>query len=242
MRRLLGLALLVGWAGPVGAGERDDAQAVVDRALKAHGGADGLARAAVGSRTCTVTLTAGGKSTTYAFEQTFSLPDKVRNVATAEGKPPIIVALNGDSAWMSTGGPAVDGGKDYQQELSEEAYVVWLSTLAPLAKSGFDLSLLPEIKVNDKPAVGVKAARKGRPEVSLYFDKASGLLVKVDRKAREAGLPVQKEYYYSDFKTFDGLTLPTRETVWIEGKKFNEASKVTWKFLKSVSDDTFRKP
>jgi hypothetical protein len=241
---ILGLALVGAAvaAGPARAGDREEAQAVIERAVKAHGGAEGLSRAAVATRSSTVALTAGAKAMTYGFEQTFQLPDKVRNVASSDGKTVVIMVLNGDAAWQSTGGPPSDTGKDYHQELREEAYVIWLSTLAPLMKGAFDLAPLPEIKVGDKPAVGVKVKRKDYPDVALYFDKASGLLVKADRKGREAGLLVRKEYYYKEHKAFDGVTLPTREEVWIEGRKFNDATGVTWKFLKSVNDDVFRKP
>lgn len=53
---------------------------------------------------------------------------------------------------------------------------------------------------------------------------------------------MRKEYFYSDHKDFDGLKLPTREIVFIEGSKSTDASGSTYKFLKSVDDELFRRP
>lgn len=78
--------------------------------------------------------------------------------------------------------------------------------------------------------------------MTLYFDKKTNLLVKIGRKAREAGVRVRKEYYYSDYKDFDDLKLPTHEIVSIQGNKYTDASGSTYKFLRSVDEDLYRRP
>src|SRR5262249_25113206 len=128
------------------------------------------------------------------------------------------------------------------EELREEAYVQWLATLVPLKKDPFELAPVPEIKVDGKPAGGVKVSSKGHGDVKLYFDKASGLLVKIERPAREAGLQVDKEYVYSDHKTFDGVKLPTRSVELLNGKKFTQLSSAAYKFLDKPDASAFDKP
>ena len=48
MRMILAAAMTCGWlfvtTAPVSAGDREDALAIIDRAVKAHGGADALAK------------------------------------------------------------------------------------------------------------------------------------------------------------------------------------------------------
>src|SRR5205807_2410640 len=53
------------------------------------------------------------------------------------------------------------------------------SGLAPLLRDRqFTLAALPEAAVEGRPAVGVKASYPGQPDVSLWFDKETHLLVK----------------------------------------------------------------
>ena len=49
----------------------------------------------------------------------------------------------------------------------------------------FELSPMGETKIEDRPARGVRVVMKGQPDVSLFFAKDSGLLVKVDRRGQD---------------------------------------------------------
>ena len=54
-----------------------------------------------------------------------------------------------------------------------------LRLLAPLVKDpGFKLDTVPDKDVDGKPAAGVKVVRDGKPTITLYFDKGTGLLAK----------------------------------------------------------------
>src|SRR5262249_31340150 len=65
-----------------------------------------------------------------------------------------------------------------------------VTTLVPLLEDpGFTLTALGEAKVEGRAALGVKVAFKGRPDLSLYFDQESGLLVKYDYRLQGAGGP-----------------------------------------------------
>src|SRR5262249_43908858 len=160
-----------------------DAKAVVERAIKAHGGADALTKAQTLVRNGTGSMTQFGQTVPFTDEGTWSLPDRLRVAAELDKKFKLTIVLNGDKGWQSVGGPAVELSAERLGELREEAYVLWLTTLTPLTKSEYTLTPLAEIKVNGDPAVGVLAKTKGRPDVKLYFDKKSDLLVKVERRA-----------------------------------------------------------
>ena len=41
---------------------------------------------------------------------------------------------------------------------------------------GLHFKLLPESKIKDKTALGIKVNKEGKPDVDLYFDKATGSL------------------------------------------------------------------
>src|SRR5262249_37997133 len=129
------------------------------------------------------------------------------------------------------------------EELHEESYVIWLSSLLPFAKdTRFSLTLLPDAMGDGRPAACIKVAHKGYPDVKLYFDKQSALLVKSARHAKEAGLAIDKEYVYSAHRAFEGVQLPTKYVELVNGKKFVEVPEISYKFLTPVDEGTFARP
>jgi hypothetical protein len=128
-------------------------------------------------------------------------------------------------------------------ELQGGASLLWLSTLLPLrTEAGFEVLPLAESKVLDRPAAGIKVARKGQADVSLYFDKATHLLVKMQRKTTEADQPMEQEYLYGDHKGFEGVRLPTRITEMRNGKRYTEQTGVSYQFVRSPDESAFTKP
>src|SRR5262249_44507315 len=105
-----------------------------------------------------------------------------------------------------------------------------------------DLATAPEIKVNGEAASGIKVASKGHPELKLYFDKRSGLLVKAEHKGKEAGLDVIKEYVFIGHKEFEGVKLPTKWLVMTNGKRVAEWAVTSYKFPDKIDATVFGKP
>ena len=82
------------------------------------------------------------------------------------------------------------------------------STLAPLMKEkGYKLAHLGESKIKEKTALGIKVSYEGQPDMNLYFDKHSGLLIKTRQQFFDSdeNREVVHELYYSEFKAFDPL-------------------------------------
>jgi hypothetical protein len=241
---VLGLvfALTTGSAPCVRAADRAAALAVIEKAVKAQGGADGLTRAAVAGREGKGTVSVPGSEATFTTEEVYNLPMQSR-VKIDGNKIRIVQVLNGDRGWkLSAGGGAIEMDRASLTWTQEEAYVWWLATLAPLLKDGFELDVLPATKVNGRPASGVKVTARDRPDVSLYFDTESGLLVKIARRAKEAGVPVDKEYSYSDYKDVDGVKVPGKEVIHINGRKFSEVQYSDYKFLRKPDESAFARP
>jgi hypothetical protein len=250
MRQVAGLMLAAGllWAGPATcyAGEREDALALIEAALKAHGGEEKMARTASSVRKDTGLLSAYGKDVPLADELTLSLPDRSHmavEVGTDARKARIIEVLNGDKGWRDNGATTTDLPKERVEELRENCFMLWVGTLVPLKKdSAFQFALLPEEKVNGQPAAGIKVSHKDHPDCKLYFDKKTGLLVKMTWHGKESGIEVDKDYYYSEHKDFDGVKFPTRITEMLNGKKFVDLAVESYKFLPQVDDSLFAKP
>ena len=183
-----------------------------------------------------------GQSLPFTSEVTRSLPDRVRLAILLDKKFPLVTVLNGDKGWQQSGGATGELSPERVQELREEAYVWWLTTLVPLRQDPFTLTPLPDAKVGDQAAAVVRVSSPGHPDAKLFFDKRSGPLLKIERRASETGVLVDKEYLYADFKEFDGVTLPTKESVLINGKKWTETTLSSCKFPREVDKDAFTRP
>ncbi|MSR53541.1 MAG: hypothetical protein EXS09_09675 [Gemmataceae bacterium] len=69
-----------------------------------------------------------------------------------------------------------------------------------------------QAKVDDKEAVGVRVSRKGRPDINLNFDKKTGLVIKSERRTKDAmtGEEFTAESIFSDHKAFQGVMWATK--------------------------------
>jgi hypothetical protein len=242
MRYLLPCLALAASATPLRAGEREDALALIDKAVKAHGGEDALKKARTAQRNGSGTLNQGDRLAPFVEESVFSLPERARMTLEVGGRQQRMV-VTPDKAWQQQGGgPPADVDRETAESAREELYVQWLTTLLPLRQDGVTLALAADDQVSGRPAAVVKVSSKGRPDVRLFFDKQSGLLVKAERRARQAGLPVDKGYIFAEHKAFDGALLPTRYAETINGRRFIEMTALTWKLLPRVDDALFARP
>jgi hypothetical protein len=99
--------------------------------------------------------------------------------------------------------------------------------------------------VADKPAVGVKVSHKDHQDVNLYFDKDSGLLVKMEHKTKaqeEGNKEVTQEDIYSDYQDIGGAKIPMKLTILRDGKKYVEGEASEVKAVDKHDEKTFAKP
>jgi hypothetical protein len=244
MRHFMGIVVAAAWlAAPasVQADDRDKALEVIEKAIKAHGGADALNKAQIRSRTGEGIFSLGGE-TRFTTEETVDLPDRCRVVLEPQ-RVRIILVLNGNQGWNQPGGMTQELSKEELKLRKEELYVWWLMNLTPLRKDEFQLKPLAGAKVNGEDASVILVSRKDSPDVRLFFDNKSGLLVKIARRATEAGVSVTKEYFYSDHKEFDGVKMPTKEAIILNGNtKYSEVKFNNYKVLSRVEDKLFERP
>jgi hypothetical protein len=238
---LITTVLLLAAAWPCRANDKDS-NALLDKAIKAHGGEAKLARASLCKRSENGVLFRTDGDVKFTAESLRHLPNQVRLKLSVGKTAQFLHVINGDKGWVQAGGPTEPLIKGRLQELREEAYVWWLTTLTPLKKSAFTLTALPEIKIDGEPAVGFKVAHKGYLDANLYFLKRNHLLVQISRRAPEAGIQVNKVYTYSGFKDFDGAKLPTKELLSLNGKKWQEIAVKEYKFLTKADPKSFARP
>jgi hypothetical protein len=205
---LLGL-LLVGLL-PGQARSDDEPRAVIERATKAMGGEAKLAQLqAVQSKIKGTLHAAGGfPFTADTFSQA---PDQFRHAMLYDRGGILNTqtqVYTGDNLWIRVNDRLMDLDADLIDALKKGRYAERLTTLALLKDKSYQLSAAAEAQVDGRPATGIKVTAKGRPDVALYFDKASGLLVKtahrqLDPSSRQE---VLQESFYSDYREPDMIT------------------------------------
>jgi hypothetical protein len=120
-------------------------------------------------------------------------------------------------------------------------------SLLPLKKDkDYKLSLIGDVKLGDRAAVGVRIAKKGHRDVSLFFDKAKGHLVKSEFVIKDIKGGGNKEMMqatlYYDYKEFQGTRRPTRLVIERDGKKFADTQLTEIQLLEKLDDGTFDRP
>jgi hypothetical protein len=88
-------------------------------------------------------------------------------------------------------------------EMKQSDYVDYLAGLVPLLDDKLlELSVLPDAKVQGRPAAGILVKAKGQPEVRLLFDRDTGLLKKAEYRGADATKKkeVFREQYFSDYR------------------------------------------
>lgn len=242
------LLLLLSAAMPAAADD-DSPRAIVERAIKAHGGQERLDKLKTDRVTFKGTILVNEKEATLTGETTVNMPSQCRSVTkiTVGMKTNTVVQiLNGNDVIVTVDGqPQKTVPESAIAEMRDTLHLDHIVRLAPLVSDKnktFQLAALDDSKVNDKPAAGVKVSTKGRADVKMYFDKDSGLLVKTEHVVEEGGKKVKQEEFFSEFKDVEGYKRPTRTTIYRDGKKVSEVEEVEVKYLDKVDETLFTKP
>jgi hypothetical protein len=243
----LGLAAVIAAAGVAAAEEK--AEAVLKKAIEAHGGADALNKYKASKVTMKGEVSVAGNDTEFTGDVAFALPDKLRmslNLEVMGMKVSVVQVANGDKVKRTvkvgdTVVPAEDDGKDEIRFAVVGRQVQMLTPLLDASK--FAIKAADDSDVNGKKAAVVVVTPKAIDrEIKLYFDKDSGLLIKSGHKGRGPGptpMEVYQESYFSDFKKVSGIQVATKVVQHHDGKKFLTGTTSDHEFLEKLDDKEF---
>jgi hypothetical protein len=247
MRTYLIASLVGGLLLTAGARADDAAKAVIAKAIKAHGGEEAQTKykASQTKAKGKIELLGGLE---FTQESSYMLPDKFKEVVDMEvmGQQVHVVSIfNGDKVSIEANGQDVPVEDKVKDALKDTIYSMKVGRLVPLIKEkGFELTSLGEVKVNDKPAAGVLIKSKGHKDISLFFDKKTGLLAKVEHRTVDpmSGNEITEERIITEYSKTDGVPTPKKVTVKHDGNKYMEAEIVETKRLEKLEDSEFAKP
>jgi hypothetical protein len=156
----------------------------------------------------------------------------------------LIVVDDGKQAWERMGEMVREMPKEKLKEFRHNVYVMQLMHLLPLTDKAYTLTLAGEAKVNERPAVAIKVAAKGHRDVTLFFDKENGLLVKSSTRVTSEFTmkEVTQEVYPLDYKEKDGRKYFNKMVIKQNGKPFLEEEFSDQKRSEKLDAKTFEKP
>jgi hypothetical protein len=207
LRCLLAVGLLMSLA-PFAAAQDDEARALalVKKAVAAQGGYDKLSQKVASHRKTRGVFHAD--KFTFTGESYGDLGNRRKIVLSGDqdGQSSTrTLVMEDGKGWISFDGFTVDLDDEFLQRLERSAHADKVSGLVTLLRDkGYKLSTLGEVQIKDRPALGVKVEKEGMPDVQLYFDRATGLLVKSANKTKdsEGAGEVLQEVYYTDYQWY----------------------------------------
>jgi hypothetical protein len=219
---------------------------LIDKAIKAHGGADKLTKEQPTRSKGKGTLELGGGLS--MTQETVLQGGKFKEtlILDVNGQEVVVTTVyDGAKAWIKAANQdtmELDG--KLLEAIKEASYATRVGRLVFLKDKAVQMSALGEIKIDDKPAVGVKVSSKGHRDVDMFFDKKSGLLVKVVKQVYDAMKmeEVTEERFISEYQEADGVKVPKKVLLHRDGKKFMEMEILEIKHPEKIDDSEFAKP
>jgi photosynthetic reaction center cytochrome c subunit len=186
-------------AGPTG-------EQLIDKYVQALGGASAVDR--ITTRVMKGKIEFGGKS--FGIDIYCKHPEqRVSYTHNPEGES--VTAFNGREGWMKN--PGMPLREMHASDLDGAAIDADLHLATDLKQMFTQTRVRGTEKIGDREAFVVIGRREEKTPVRLYFDKDSGLLVRLVRYGDTAlgWMPVQIDY--SDYHDVKGLKLPYRWTL-----------------------------
>jgi hypothetical protein len=227
---------------------QDEARAIIQRAIQAHGGADALGRVRADKVKFKGTLVLQGHNTPFTAETIVQLPSKYKNVLEMNhngDKHTIVHVINGKDIYITLDGRALKPEPAQLAEIRSGLELERAKRLLPLLEDkSYQLAVLEPMQVNDRPAVGVRITGRGRREMRLYFDKEFGLLVRAENRidGGKGKEEVRQHFFFGDFKDIGGYKRPTKVHAYRDGKQIMDAELLDAKLLDKLDETEFAKP
>lgn len=231
------------------ADEPAEIKPLIDKAVTAMGGPEKLARFKNATWKGKGTIKSGTGDFGFTEDSYMQPPSQYRfdlEIDAAGQKIKEVVVINGDKGWIKIADMTADLNKDQLTAFKDYFYAMGLaSNPAELRGKALNLSPLGEVKIGDRTAVGVQAVQAGHRDVNVYFDKENGLPLKSETIAKgvfDNDQEVTHEYFYSEYKEFEGAKAATKISWKRDGKPYAERELSEGKPEEKLDESVFGKP
>jgi hypothetical protein len=233
-----GWLIAVAWSAALRADQVDDLARIH---VEAIGGRPRIL--ALGSLRATGTVVANGKQ--VRFTLTAARPAKVR-LETESGGRSLVQAYDGaEPAWEFDTG-AWPPTYRAMAETSAKTFVADAEFDDPLvagAARGYVFDYAGEVEVNGRKLLRVLVTRKMTDTYSLLIDDETYFIaMRVEHRTSAGGRKLQVVTHYEDFRPVDGVLLPHRVIVAVDGRVTQETTIAKIDANPKLKDDSFSRP
>lgn len=230
----------------------DEAMAVIDAAIEAHGGAAKFAQTSIGRvKYETEGEFLPGYSGRMKIVDVFNGPRHlfrrdVAGVASMAGEQEavhMVFLIENDRSWMqSNHGEPIElpaFNTKYESILGAN-----LNALLALKSGDLEVKMLAENKIRGQAVLGLRAKRDDVWYGNMYFDAETKLAVAARKSLPldASGITRDIDTYYSDFREVSGLMLPTTIETVLDGKTTATVKITEILFSDAIDDSEFEIP
>lgn len=250
MKRRMALILIFFLAmaanAPTRAGDGDEARAILDKAIKAHGGEEKLRRFQTWSVKFKGKNYVDGQVLPFTGQRFVRLPNQSRVVVDCgegDGKYRQIRVLNGDRGWTMEKGRTAEMNNLLLAAEKDDLYADRLEKLVTIKEGSFKLSPLHERKIDGRRVMGIRVTHEGYRDFTLLFDSSTGLLVKTEHRYKsEESKESISEVFFEGYKEFEGIQCPTKVALKVDNKKALDEELSDYRRHDKFEDELFSKP
>ncbi len=221
----------------------DEPKAIVEKAIKAHGGADKLNKLLGYKATIKGTVDAMGNAAEMNVKLVGQHPDmaKVEGTISLGGQDiKLLQIVNGKKYNITINGMKIDLPEDAKDDVQFAVYTAGFMQITPLLKPEFTLTAAPDADVDGKPASGVVVSRKDTRDLTIYFDKKTGLMVRMAYKAKTDKGEVNREETFSNYQDVKGLQTAHHSLRKDDGKTTQDLTISDYEVLEKVDAAEFK--
>jgi hypothetical protein len=247
-RVLILLAPLALVLAPAAARAADEPKDILAKAIKAHGGEEYINKHKASQMKTKGKINIPGLGEVeFTQEVSTMLPDKFREsfeMTIAGQAINVLSIVNGEKILLEVNGKEMEVPDQAKDALKDAGVVMEIGRLVPLKGKKYELSLIGEDKVEGKKVVGLRVSAKNQKDVSVYFDKETGLMAKLEYRGSEPGTgkEVNEERIVLEYaKNKDGVPQAKKIVVKHDGKQFLEAEITELTVLEKLDDSVFKK-
>ena len=220
----VGIAVVLGAPGMAARAQEPRPEEIIDKAIRAHGGAERLAGLSAFTLKERMVYP---DAATWDTQVVVQLPGRFRSEMTISsgGKSSTsLIVIDGDQGWMKTNAHVTPYPKAFiasfwKYTIPYEGPRSILRLRARQKNPACQFTTTGEGTVEGRPAVGLRMKLEGGPEETWYFEKESGLLLKQELHIKRfEGEDEVHVTLYEDYQTCDGFPMARKVTSRRDGK------------------------
>jgi hypothetical protein len=250
MGKSIGRAALVTLACAVSvaarAGEDPGIAAVLDKAIRSLGGEERLTKFKAATYKTRGKIWVEGKEHPFTGEFAVQGLDRYREEYSTEllnKKAREVAVLYGDKGYRNVADLSSELNPQEVADLKRTVYLAVIpATLLPLKDKVYKLENVADDKVGDRLAAGIRVTPPDGKEFRIYFDKETGLPVKlVANIVAVGGGEFRHETAYADYKDFGGIQKASKITTKRDGHDFMQQEITEFKEFSKLDEKVFLK-